>query len=84
MEEEVIEELWKVNVEHLTPEAFRLFNVIIKIIDERDIMKTELNARDKQLKEFIEELEYNQKINEQKNLENRVDIDYIIERLEDL
>ena len=36
------------------------------------------------LNEFIEELKNNQKINYKNNLENRVDIDYIIERLEDI
>lgn len=36
------------------------------------------------LKEFIEELKYNQNINIKNNLENRVDLDYIIERLEDI
>lgn len=38
----------------------------------------------KKMKEFIEELKHNQAINEQKGLENRVNIDYIIERLEDI
>lgn len=33
------------------------------------------------MKEFIEELKYNQNINYKKGLENRVDIDYVIERL---
>ena len=33
------------------------------------------------MREFIKELEYNQKINLEKGLENRVDIDYVIERL---
>ena len=36
------------------------------------------------MKELIEELEYNQKINIEKNLENRVNIDYVIERLKDI
>ena len=36
------------------------------------------------MREFIEELEHNQKINMEKGLENRVDIDYVIERLEDI
>ncbi len=36
------------------------------------------------LSEFIEELKYNQNINIEKGLENRVDIDYIIERLDDI
>ena len=36
------------------------------------------------MNEFIEELEYNQKINFEKGLENRVDIDYVIERLKDI
>lgn len=36
------------------------------------------------MKEFIEELKYNQNINFEKGLENRVDIDYVIERLEDI
>lgn len=34
------------------------------------------------MKEFIEELKYNQNINFEKGLENRIDIDYVIERLE--
>lgn len=36
------------------------------------------------MKEFIEELKYNQNINFKKGLENRIDIDYVIERLEDI
>lgn len=36
------------------------------------------------LNEFIEELKHNQKINIKNDLENRVNIDYIIERLEDI
>lgn len=36
------------------------------------------------MKELIEELENNQKINKEKNLENKVDIDYIIKRLENI
>lgn len=33
------------------------------------------------MKEFIDELKYNQNINYEKGLENRIDIDYVIERL---
>lgn len=36
------------------------------------------------MKEFIEELKYNQNVNIEKGLENRVDIDYVIERLENI
>ena len=36
------------------------------------------------MKEFIEELKYNQNINMEKGLENRIDIDYVIERLESI
>ena len=36
------------------------------------------------MKEFIEELKHNQEVNIEKGLENRVDIDYVIERLEDI
>ena len=36
------------------------------------------------MQEFIEELKHNQKINFEKGLENRVNIDYVIERLEDI
>ena len=36
------------------------------------------------MKEFIDELKYNKQINIEKGLENRVDIDYVIERLEDI
>lgn len=34
--------------------------------------------------ELIKELENNQKVNYENNLENKVDIDYILERLEDI
>lgn len=34
-----------------------------------------------ELIEFLNELQYNQNINFQQNLENRIDIDYVIERL---
>lgn len=36
------------------------------------------------MREFIKELEDNQKINLEKGLENRVDIDYVIERLKNI
>lgn len=36
------------------------------------------------LEEFIKELEYNQNINIKKDLENRINIDYVIERLKDI
>lgn len=36
------------------------------------------------MEELIEELKHNQKINIEKGLENRVNIDYIIERLENI
>ena len=36
------------------------------------------------LKSLIEELEYNREINILKGLENRVDIDYILERLNEI
>ena len=36
------------------------------------------------MKEFIEELEHNQKINLEKGLENRIDIDYVLERLNNI
>ena len=36
------------------------------------------------MKEFINELKHNQDINYKKGLENRINIDYIIERLEEL
>ena len=36
------------------------------------------------LKEFLKELEHNQKINFEKDLENRIDIDYVINRIKDI
>lgn len=36
------------------------------------------------MQEFIEELKYNQNINLEKGIENRIDIGYVIERLEDI
>jgi len=36
------------------------------------------------MREFIEELKQNQKINHKKGLENKVNIDYVIKRLEDI
>lgn len=36
------------------------------------------------MRDFIKELENNQKINLEKGLENRVDIDYVIERLKNI
>lgn len=36
------------------------------------------------MREFIEMLKYNQNINFEKGLENRIDIDYVIERLEEI
>lgn len=34
--------------------------------------------------EFIEELKHNQNVNVKNNLENRINIDYVIERLENI
>ena len=36
------------------------------------------------LLKFEEELEHNQKTNQDKGLENRVDIDYVLERVKDI
>ena len=36
------------------------------------------------MKEFIEELKHNREVNIEKGLENRIDIDYVIERLKDI
>lgn len=36
------------------------------------------------IEDFIKELERNQKINKKRGLENRVDIDYVIERLKNI
>ncbi len=36
------------------------------------------------MREFIEELKHNQEINLEKGLENRVDIDYVIDKLESI
>lgn len=36
------------------------------------------------VKELLNELKFNQKVNKKQGLENRVNIDYIIERLEDI
>ncbi len=36
------------------------------------------------MQEFIEELKHNQNINLEKGLENRINIDYVIERLENI
>lgn len=38
----------------------------------------------KLLIEFLEELQYNQSVNFRKGLENRINIDYIIERITDI
>lgn len=34
-----------------------------------------------ELREFLEELKHNQQINLEKRIENRIDIDYVIERI---
>ena len=34
--------------------------------------------------EFLNELQYNQNINFKENLENRIDIDYVIDRITDI
>lgn len=36
---------------------------------------------ERNLIEFLEELKYNQQINLEKGIENRIDIDYVIERI---
>lgn len=40
-----------------------------------------LNECRENLKEFLMELQYNQNINYEKGLENRIDIEYVIERI---
>lgn len=39
---------------------------------------------EKNLIEFLEELKYNQQINLEKGIENRIDINYIIERITEI
>lgn len=39
---------------------------------------------EEKIREFLQELEHNQKVNFEKDLENSVDIDYVIERLKDI
>lgn len=75
--EDIIEELYKVDVLHLTPEGKKLYKAIMKIVDERDLLITNIKV-------LLAELKYNQKINLEKGLENRVDIDYMIKKLEEL
>lgn len=36
---------------------------------------------EKELKQFLKELKFNEIINEQKGIENRIDMDYVIERI---
>lgn len=43
-----------------------------------------INSNDNSLKTFINELKYNKNVNFKKGLENRVNIDYVIERLEEI
>ena len=38
----------------------------------------------KELKQFLKELKFNEIINEQKGIENRIDIDYVIERITEI
>jgi hypothetical protein len=40
-----------------------------------------LNECRENLKEFLKELQYNQNINYKKGLENKIDIEYVIERI---
>lgn len=39
---------------------------------------------EKELKQFLKELKFNEIINEQKGIENRIDIDYVIERITEI
>ena len=39
---------------------------------------------ERKLIEFLEELKYNQQINLEKGIENRIDIDYVIERITEI
>ena len=39
---------------------------------------------EKELREFLEELKYNQQINLEKEIENRINIDYVIERITEI
>ena len=74
---EVLKELNTVRPEMLTDKAKRVFNAIMSIADERDNYYTEL-------KKLKEELEYNHNINCKENLEDKVDISYIIQRILDI
>lgn len=47
-------------------------------------MTINLQSKIDKVNEFLEELKHNQNINLEKWLENRVDMDYVIERLEDI
>ena len=46
--QKILDELHEVNIEHLTGKAKRLFEAIMKISDERDMLKQE----NEQLKEY--------------------------------
>lgn len=39
---------------------------------------------EKELKQFLKELKFNEIINKQKGIENRIDMDYVIERITEI
>lgn len=47
-------------------------------------MLEDLKQIEKELKQFLKELKFNSIINEQKGLENRIDIDYVIDRIAEI
>ena len=44
-------------------------------------MEKDLKQIEKELKKFLKELKFNRIINEQKGFENRLDINYVIDRI---
>lgn len=58
--------------------------ILKKKKEQRESKKNKEKIMEKELKEFLDELEFNSIINKQKGIENRIDMNYIIERIKDI
>lgn len=47
-------------------------------------MEEDLKQIERELKQFLKELKFNRIVNEQKGLENRLDVDYVIDRITEI
>ena len=79
--QKVLDELQEVRPEKLNNEAKRLFEAIMKIADERDELKKELNKKDKQIEKYQNMLVTNDMLHIKESQEKDKVIDLMAEQL---